>query len=145
MHSLQNNTLTANNPPTPLPNFLNFPNSTNIHTHGLHISSVVSKVDFKLDHIFIHVLPTNLANFQTLRVPLNFSNSLTMLWKSEGKACVQFLSLVGHETHTSSITSFKIVSQISDVLSVVVFYRNVVFIKNLITGKRFWSIESSGL
>jgi len=58
MHSLQNNKLTANNPPTPIPNFLNYPNSTNIHTHGLHISSVVSKVDYKIDHVLIYLLLT---------------------------------------------------------------------------------------
>jgi len=58
MHSLQNNKLTANNPPTPIPNFLNYPNSTNIHTHGLHISSVVSKVDCKIDHVLIYLLLT---------------------------------------------------------------------------------------
>ena len=58
MHSLQNNKLTANNPPTPIPNFPNFPNTTNVHTHGLHISSVVSKVDCKINHVFIHLLLT---------------------------------------------------------------------------------------
>jgi len=45
---LQNNTLTANNPPFPSDrgtfNTLHNPNTTNIHTHGLHITSVVSIV-----------------------------------------------------------------------------------------------------
>jgi len=108
MHSLQNNKLTANNPPTPIPNFLNFPNSTNIHTHGLHISSVVSKVDYEIDHVLIHLLLAYLANFQIFRVPLNISNALKMLWKVKANVFVQFLSCVGHETHPSYITSFKL-------------------------------------
>jgi len=49
---LQNNTLTQNNLPPPgsnLRNTFNSPNTTNTHTHGLHVSSMVSGDDFILN------------------------------------------------------------------------------------------------
>jgi len=55
---LKKNTLTANNPPFPGFPF-HSPNTTNIHTHGLHVSSVVSKDDFKLDntlYIYLRII-----------------------------------------------------------------------------------------